>query len=138
LSVKFNGTSAVFTVDSNTQITTMVPTNATSGPITVTTPGGTAISGANFNVTATGTPDLALTATHSAGFTQGDIGDTLFITVTNVGDGMSSGTITVSNTLPSGLTATAISGAGWTTTLATLTATRSDVLGAGSTCPTLT
>jgi len=37
-----------------------------------------------------------------------------------------------------GLTATALSGSGWTTDLATLTATRSDVLTAGSSYPALT
>ena len=133
LSVKFNGTNAVFTVDSNTQITTTVPTNGTTGPISVTTPGGTANSVANFNMSLTGTPDLATSASHSGSFTQGDTGRTLSIVVTNAGDNLSSGTITVSNSLPAGLTATAISGSGWTTSLGTLTATRSDVLGVGST-----
>jgi hypothetical protein len=138
LSVKFNGTNAVFTVDSNTQITTTVPTNATTGPISVITPGGTANSVASFNVSLTGTADLAVNATHSASFTQGDAGRTLSIVVTNAGDGMSSGTITASNSLPAGLTATAISGSGWTTSLGTLTATRSDVLGVGLTYPAIT
>jgi endonuclease G len=138
LNVKFNGTNAVFTVDSNTQITTMVPTNATTGPIAVTTPAGTATSGANFSVSLTGTPDLAVTTSHSGTFTQGDVGRTLSIVVTNAGDGLSSGTITVSNSLPAGLTATSISGSGWTTSLGTLTATRSDVLGVGVTYPAIT
>src|SRR5262249_41730209 len=40
--VKFYGLAASFTVNSNTQITATVPANATSGSITVTTPGGTA------------------------------------------------------------------------------------------------
>jgi endonuclease G len=138
LSVKFNGTNAVFAVDSNTQITTTVPTNATTGPISVTTPAGTATSGANFAITATGMPDLAVTTSHSAGFMQGDVGRTISIVVTNAGDGISGGTVTVSNSLPAGLTATAISGSGWTTSLGTLTATRSDALGVGLTYPVLT
>jgi hypothetical protein len=41
-SVAFNGTVASFTVNSGTQITATVPVGATSGPVTVTTPGGTA------------------------------------------------------------------------------------------------
>jgi hypothetical protein len=45
-SVKFNNTSASFKVVSDTSITTTVPANATSGPITVTTPSGTGTSGA--------------------------------------------------------------------------------------------
>ena len=50
-SVKFNNVEATFTVDSDTQITATVPTGATTGPITVTTPGGTATSTTNFEVT---------------------------------------------------------------------------------------
>ncbi len=50
--VKFNGVTASFAVNSNTQITTTVPTGATTGPISVTTPGGTAASATNFTVTA--------------------------------------------------------------------------------------
>ncbi|GFO57029.1 hypothetical protein GMSM_40360 [Geomonas sp. Red276] len=42
--VKFNGTTASFTVTSDSQITATVPTAATSGPISVTTPAGTAAS----------------------------------------------------------------------------------------------
>jgi hypothetical protein len=49
-SVKFNGTTATFTLDSVTQVTATVPANATTGKITVTTPGGTATSLTNFTV----------------------------------------------------------------------------------------
>jgi hypothetical protein len=50
-SVKFNGVTATFTVNSNTRITATVPTGATTGPIAVTTPSGTATSSTNFTVT---------------------------------------------------------------------------------------
>ena len=43
-SVKFNGVSASFTVNTDLQISTTVPVGATSGPITVTNPVGTATS----------------------------------------------------------------------------------------------
>src|SRR5439155_513367 len=43
--VTFNGTSASFTVNTATKITATVPAGATSGPISVTTAGGTAVSG---------------------------------------------------------------------------------------------
>jgi IPT/TIG domain len=50
-SVKFNTTTATtFHVDSATQITATVPTGATTGKISVTTPGGTIASAANFTV----------------------------------------------------------------------------------------
>jgi photosystem II stability/assembly factor-like uncharacterized protein len=49
--VSFNGTPAtVFTVDGAAQITASVPVGATSGPITVTTPGGSATSSGAFTV----------------------------------------------------------------------------------------
>ncbi|MFY9579041.1 MAG: hypothetical protein WAQ33_06930 [Gaiellaceae bacterium] len=48
--VAFNGTSASYTVNSTTQITATVPTAASSGPITVTTPTGQATSSSNFTV----------------------------------------------------------------------------------------
>jgi hypothetical protein len=50
--VKFNGVSAtLFTVNSDTKVTAIVPTGATTGPISITTPRGTAKSGTNFTVT---------------------------------------------------------------------------------------
>jgi uncharacterized repeat protein (TIGR03803 family) len=49
-SVKFNGASATFKVPGSEFITTTVPAGATSGPISVTTPGGTATSKKSFTV----------------------------------------------------------------------------------------
>lgn len=48
--VTFNGASATFTVDTGSQITASVPTNAGSGFISITTPSGTAISTNTFTV----------------------------------------------------------------------------------------
>ena len=48
--VAFNGSSASYSVNSDGQITATVPTGATSGPITVTTPAGQASSGASSPV----------------------------------------------------------------------------------------
>jgi IPT/TIG domain len=50
-SVKFNGVTATFIVNSATKITATVPTGATTGRITVTTSGGTATSMSDFTVT---------------------------------------------------------------------------------------
>ena len=68
--VKFNGTSASYSVNSANQITATVPNGATTGAITVTTPGGTATS-ANFTVAATtpATVGSPLTLTLSSGQT---------------------------------------------------------------------
>ena len=83
-------------------------------------------------------PDLTISKTHSGNFKQGDSGDTYSITVTNSGSGPTSGTVSVADLLPSGLTATTFSGSGWTTSLSTLTATRSDALAASASYPSLT
>jgi kumamolisin len=83
-------------------------------------------------------PDLAISKSHAGNFTQGDKGRTYVISVANAGTAPSSGIVTITDTLPSDLTATAMSGSGWTVNLATLTATRSDALGAGSSYPPLT
>jgi uncharacterized repeat protein (TIGR03803 family) len=49
-SVTFNGTTAAFTVVSNTEITATVPTGATTGTVAVTTPTGTLNSNPEFQV----------------------------------------------------------------------------------------
>ncbi|MHB8218342.1 MAG: choice-of-anchor tandem repeat GloVer-containing protein [Candidatus Sulfotelmatobacter sp.] len=49
-SVTFNGTAATFTVVSRSEITTTVPTGATTGKVKVVTSGGTLTSNANFRV----------------------------------------------------------------------------------------
>jgi endonuclease G len=48
--VWFNGTNASFTLDSSNQITAIVPTGATAGPVSVIAPGGLATSAAIFMV----------------------------------------------------------------------------------------
>lgn len=136
--VTFNGTSAAFTINSSSSITATVPATASTGPIKVWGLGGNVTSSSNFVVTAASVPDLAIRLSHPGNFTQGDVGDTYTITVTNVGTAASSGTVTVTDALPAGLTATAISGTGWTTNLGTLTATRSDALAVGSAYPPIT
>jgi uncharacterized repeat protein (TIGR03803 family) len=49
-SVTFNGTAATFTVKSKSEITTTVPTGATTGTVQVATPGGTLSSNVPFRV----------------------------------------------------------------------------------------
>src|SRR6202008_3381186 len=75
---------------------------------------------------------------HVGNFTQGQAGATYSITATNSGSAATSGTVTVVDTLPAGLTATAISGTGWSCVLGTLTCTRSNALAAGASYPVIT
>ncbi len=86
----------------------------------------------------TNAPDLAIAKSHSGGFVQGDTGKTYTIAVSNTGTLATTGTVIVTDTLPAGLTATALSGTGWTTNLSPLSATRSDTLVASSSYPPLT
>src|SRR6185503_12916903 len=69
-------------------------------------------------------PDLTVAKSHSGNFSQGQTGATYSITVTNSGSAPTSAAVSVTDTLPSGLTATAISGTGWTCVLGTLTCSR--------------
>ncbi len=82
--------------------------------------------------------DLIATLTHAGSFAQGAVGKTYTIIVRNAGGLPTAGTVTVSDTLPTGLTATAISGTGWACTLGTLTCTRSNVLAGSTSYPAIT
>ncbi|HEX3321672.1 MAG TPA: IPT/TIG domain-containing protein [Terriglobales bacterium] len=69
--VRFNGTTATFTVSSGTSVTASVPAGATTGKITVTTSSGTATSTANFTVnTSSGTLDLTVDGLYVTQATQ--------------------------------------------------------------------
>ena len=89
--------------------------------------------------------DLTITKTHAGNFTQGETGATYTVTVTNSGGDPTDGTtVTVTDPMPAGLTATAASGTGWNCTgttfptTGTVTCTRSDVLASGADYSTLT
>ena len=82
-------------------------------------------------------PDLTLLASHTNepwGF--GSSGR-YSVVVTNVGAASSSGAVTVKATLPNGMTATNLSGTGWTVTLSNLTCTRSNALTNGTSYPAI-
>ena len=94
--------------------------------------------------TITQVADLTLVKSHSGNFTQGDSADVYTLTVSNVGSGSTDGsTVTVTDTLPTGLTSTAADNGtlnGWNVTVSgqTITATRNDVLASGASYPDLT
>lgn len=87
----------------------------------------------SFKFPGCGAPQLQVTSTHTGKFTQGQTGATYTLLVSNIGGKDTDGSqVTVTDTLPSGLTATALSGTNWTCTLNTLVCTRTDVLAKGS------
>jgi hypothetical protein len=107
----------------------------TTGSISATNGGTGNTATASINVLA---PDLTITKSHSSNFFQGETGATYTITANNIGAGPTAGTVTVTDTLPAGLTATAMSGTGWTCTVATLTCTRTDALASAASYPPIT
>jgi exo-1,4-beta-D-glucosaminidase len=88
--------------------------------------------------------DLNVASTHAGSFAQGDSADTYGLTVSNVNGpnsasgGPSLGLVSVEDSLPWGLTATAVSGTGWSCDVASVTCYRSDALAAGSAYPPIT
>jgi uncharacterized repeat protein (TIGR01451 family) len=72
-------------------------------------------------------PALNIALSHVGNFPPGQKGDEYLIQIGNAG-GPTSGTVTVTDAVPSGLTATNISGTGWTCTLSSVSCTRSDIL----------
>jgi uncharacterized repeat protein (TIGR01451 family) len=77
---------------------------------------------------------MTITKSHVGNFTQGQVGAQYTITATNSGAAATNGsTVTVTETVPAGLSATNISGAApWNCVFASLTCTRSDVLAPGA------
>jgi uncharacterized repeat protein (TIGR01451 family) len=82
-------------------------------------------------------PALGIAKSHSGAFIQGQQGATYTVTVANAaGAGPTSGTVTVTDTLPSGLTLVSMTGTNWT--CVTNTCTTTEVLGGGSSYPPIT
>jgi uncharacterized repeat protein (TIGR01451 family) len=80
-------------------------------------------------------PDLTVSKTHTGNFNQGQSSVVYTLTVTNQGAGVTSGTVTLTDNLPAGLSVTSMFGFGWNCPIATLNCTRSDVLAAGASYP---
>ncbi len=81
--------------------------------------------------------DLAVNKTHSGDMAQGGTGE-FTLTVANGGGQPSSGTVSVTEQPPAGMTVTSMGGPGWTFDANSLTVTRSDSLAAGDTYPPVT
>jgi trimeric autotransporter adhesin len=128
-----NTSSAALSGLAATALTTTV-TAAGNGTATVTVDGFSVSTG--FTVIAP--TDLTVTSTHSGNFKAGDSADTYTLTATNSGGTSTSGTVTVVDTLPSGFTATAMSGTNWSCTVGTLTCTSTQAVAGGSSFPVIT
>jgi uncharacterized repeat protein (TIGR01451 family) len=123
-------------------VTVNVANNATSPLLNTAVVGG----GGEINLsndTATDSviliiPDMTITKSHTGSFSLGQIGATYTVTTSNVGTAPTMGQVMVVDTIPAGLTATAISGTGWTCTLGSVSCTRSDVLAVGAFYPPIT
>ena len=82
-------------------------------------------------------PDLTISKTHTGNFFQGQTGASYSLTVNNIGAGPTAGAITITDTLPAGISTTALGGTGWICILANLSCARSDALGAGASYPAI-
>jgi uncharacterized repeat protein (TIGR01451 family) len=124
------------------KVTVNVATNAPASVTnTVSISGGGSTSGSATDTVTVNTPAipaLSVTKTHTGNFTQGQMGATFTVTASNTGTGPTSGAVTVSDTAPTGLSITGISGTGWTCNVTTASCTRSDALAAGGTYPSIT
>jgi uncharacterized repeat protein (TIGR01451 family) len=132
------------TVNSTASATAVVNIDpaAALGPRTVTLTTGSEVASLANGFTVNPSPDLTVTMTHTGNFVQGQSGAVYTITVNNAGNTATSGLVTVSDTLPVGLTPVAIGGAGWTCPTGTLTSpvscTRSDALAPAASYAALT
>ena len=80
-------------------------------------------------------PDLTITKSHSGDFHQGQNNATYILTVNNIGGAATSGTVTVTDTVPAGLNLSSAFGGGWfcnNISAATVSCTRSDALAPNS------
>ena len=91
-----------------------------------------------WEILLTTAPHLTITKSHVGNFAQGQIGAAYTVTVSNAGAGPTSGMVTVTDALPSGLTLTGLSGTGWACTVGTRSCDRSDPLASTASYPSIT
>jgi uncharacterized repeat protein (TIGR01451 family) len=120
-------------------VTVNVAANATSPQInSVSVSGGGSVSANTTDPTTVLAPALSITKSHVGNFSQNQLGAAYTVTVSNGANaGTTSGTVTVTEAVPSGLTLASMSGAGWTCT-ALPSCTRNDALLGGASYPAIT
>jgi uncharacterized repeat protein (TIGR01451 family) len=125
---------------SGTTLNPGVPYGATAGA------SGTSVTNASITSTsgtqsgAQCTPDMTLGKSHVGNFTRG-LSASYTIPVSNLSPyGPSSGTVTINDTLPTGMTPTSATGTGWTCSITaqTVSCVRSDAVAANSSYPSIT
>src|SRR5580704_11151801 len=120
--------------------TVNVAASATSPQINTAgvTGGGSTAASASDSTNITANPAvLSISKTHTGSFTQGQLGATYTLTVANAaGAGPTSGAVTVTETVPSGLSLVSLAGTGWS--CATNSCSRSDALAGGASYPPIT
>ncbi len=112
------GGTSVITLNVNVATNTATPRSNTATVACTCTESNTNNNSSNTDmVTVTQLPDLTVAKIHApANFTVNDVNDTFTITVTNGGFAATSGTVTVTDTLPAGLTFNGSTTAGWSCT----------------------
>ena len=128
-----SGTSGSIGSFTNVAIT-MVSSGGADEAVPTALSGGTSFA---VNYVTPPAPVLSITKTHSGNFTQGQTNAAYTITVSNqAGAAATSGTATVTEAPPSGLTLVSMSGTGWS--CSGTTCNRSDSLAAGASYPAIT
>jgi uncharacterized repeat protein (TIGR01451 family) len=105
----------------------------TTGNVSSANAGTGNVASASISVVAS---DLTIAINTAGNFSQGQTGVTYTVSVGNAGPGTTTGTITVNDPTPAGLTITALSGSGWTCNVNSCT--RSDALAAAANYPPIT
>ncbi|WP_328961564.1 hypothetical protein [Streptomyces virginiae] len=138
VAVSPNGTRAYVT-NANADTVSVIDTATATATVVATVPVGDLPFGVAIGVVPRPAPALTLfKLTAGEAFTQGGQG-TYTLTVINTGDLPTDGsTVTLTDTLPTGLTPVGFSGTGWTCTLTPLSCSRSDILAPGAGYPPLT
>ncbi len=139
--VQWNGTPLTTTFVGATQLTASVTAGliGTAGtvPVLVKNPEGAPSNAVTFTVIPP--PTFQIAKTHAGNFRQGQNGAQYTVAVTNAaGAATSSGLVTVTETVPAGLTLVSMAGTGWTCPAPGATCTRSDALNGGSGYPPVT
>ncbi len=82
--------------------------------------------------------DMTIAKSHTGNFSQGQVGVTYTLSVSNVGQYQSSGAVIVTDLKPASLSITSMAGTGWTCTVSTAKCTRTDSLAVGASYPSIT